>query len=281
MKHLFSLFIIFAFSAIFFSCGRSKENEESNKDTVAAVKDTTAELKEFKFFMVLANIPSPAHEVVEIKKAQMKYDGTLLNSKENESKYEEKTKVCLNYGVYTSDLAYVASFNNNQDLMNYFLVNRKMAEKAGALSIFEEIMKQENFESHLKNSDSLEIILDKAYMATEKFCEEQHKLDVAVKILIGSWIEGQYLNLSMLKGQDQNAKNKKLFEKVWENYLHLRNINDLLKEYGDHPELDGLKTQLAGYADLYKDAHGIEDMTKDRIAKLYDSMASIRSNLVN
>ncbi|MFN6040116.1 MAG: hypothetical protein ACK452_16720 [Bacteroidota bacterium] len=266
-----------------FSCGGSKETEEKTKDTTVAVskKDSTAELKEFKFFMILANVPSPAKEVVEIQKSGMKYNASLLNPKENESKYSENTKVCLNYGVYASDLAYCASFKDNPDLMSYFLLNRKMADKAGALSVFEEIIKQENFESHTKNVDSLELILDKAYMATEKFCEDQHKLDIAVKILIGSWIEGQHLTLSTINGLEQNAKNKKLFEKVWENFLHLRNINDLLSEYENHPELNDLKTQLKAYAEIYNDAHGVEDMKKDRISKLYEAMSKIRASVIS
>lgn len=280
MKKIFLSISIISALVFSTSCGGSKESEETTKDSIKVEKDTTAELKEFKFFMILANIPSPAKEVVEIQKAGMKYDGSLLNPKENEGKYTEKTKVCLNYGVYASDLAYAASFKDNQDLMGYFIVNRKMAEKAGALSAFEEVMKQDNFESHLKNVDSLEIILDKAFLATEKFCEDQHKLDIAVKILIGSWIESQYLNLSMLNGATQNSKNKKLYEKVWENYLHLRNINDLLKEYGDHPELNELKSQLEGYAELYKDVHGTDDITKDRIGKLYESIKSVRTKLI-
>ncbi|MFN5460197.1 MAG: hypothetical protein ACK5AY_09840 [Bacteroidota bacterium] len=280
MKKLLPIIFVFSSVLIFSSCGSNKESEESTKDTVALVKDTAAEIREFKFFMILANIPSPAREVIEIQKASMKYDATLLNPKENESKYSEKTKVCLNYGIYATDLAYIASFKDNQDLMSYFLVNRKMAEKAGALSVFEEIMKKENFESNIKNTDSLEKMLDDVFMATEKFCEDQHKLDIAVKILIGSWVEGQYLNLSMIKSQAQNPKNKKLFEKVWENFLHLRNINDLLKEYEGHPELDELKTQLVAYAELYKDAHGTEDINKERIARLYEAMALIRANVV-
>ncbi len=269
---------------LFSSCGGGKEDAETTMQdsakTQTAKRDSSAELKEFKFFMVLANIPSPAHEVIEVRNAGMKYNASLLNPKENESKYTDPTKICLNYGVYSSDLAYIASFKENADIMKYFLLNRSMAEKAGALSVFESIVKGEGFESHLRNSDSLELILDKVYMATEKFCEDQHKLDVAVKILIGSWVETQYINLSNINGIAQNEKNKVLFTKVWENYLHLRNINDLLKEYEGHPELDELKNQLAAYAELYKDANGTDDMTKERITKLHEGISVIRKKII-
>jgi hypothetical protein len=252
------------------------------KDTVAK-KDSAAEaaaVKEFKFFMVLANIPSPAHEVLEVKNAGMKYNAKLPNPVENESKYNETFKAAINYGIYSTDLAYVASFKDNGDLIKYLAVTRKTAEKAGALSKFEEIMKQEHFEDHIHNSDSLEMILDKAHLAIEKFCEESHKLDIAAKYMLGSWIETQYLTLSQIKGVSPNAKNKILFEKVWQNWLHLRNLLDLLKEYNS-PELVDLGNQLQGYGENYKDTHGADDFNKEKISKMADEITFIRNKLVN
>lgn len=267
------------------SCGGGKE-EEKTTDTLSVKEDTSQkkseqeELKEFKFFSVIGAIPSPAHEIVEINKAGIKYNATLPNPAENESKYADLYKACLNYGVYSCDLAYCASFKENADLMKYFLVNRKMAEKAGALSIFEEITKQYGFESNTKNADSLEAILDKVYFATEKFCQDQHKLDVAVKILLGSWIESQYLTLSSLTSVAKPEKANMLRTKVWENYLHLRNILDLLKEYENHPELNALNDELTKYATLYQDAHGPEDFSKEKISGMHTAISSIRSNVV-
>jgi hypothetical protein len=285
MKKLTLIVALCVSGLMFTSCGGSKEGDKNPgdtlmKDTVAVKKDSAAELKEFKFFTVLASIPSPAHEVIEIKNSGMKYNSALLNPKENESKYSDNDKVCFNYGIYSTDLAYCASYKDNADMMKYFMVNRKMAEKAGALSVFEEVIKADHFEEHIHNSDSLELILDKVFVATEKFCQNQHKLDVAVKVLLGSWVESNYIVLSNLKGIDKNDKNKKLYDKVWENFLHLRNFIDLLKEYENHPELTDLSKQLAYYADLYKDVHGAEDLTKERVQKLYEAISSIRSKMI-
>ena len=285
MKSINKYFFLAGSVVLFMSCGGGKE-EEKTTDTLSVKEDSSKkkseqeELKEFKFFSVIGAIPSPAHEIVEINKAGIKYNATLPNPAENESKYADLYKACLNYGVYSCDLAYCASFKENADLMKYFLVNRKMAEKAGALSIFEEITKQYGFESNTKNADSLEAILDKVYFATEKFCQDQHKLDVAVKILLGSWIESQYLTLSSLTSVAKPEKANMLRTKVWENYLHLRNILDLLKEYENHPELNALNDELTKYATLYQDAHGPEDFSKEKISGMHTAISSIRSNVV-
>jgi hypothetical protein len=285
MRKITQLAFASAVTLAMISCGGGSEGETTVSDSTKTEvkKDTTvsdAEMKEFKFFMVLANIPSPAHEVIEINKAGMKYDSKLPNPVANESKYSTAFKNCINYGVYTTDLAYIASFKDNADVMKYFVTTRKMADKAGAASVFDEIMKTEHFEDHIHNTDSLEIILDKVFVATEKFCETEHKLDVAVKVLLGSWIESQYLTLNAINGKAMDAKTEKLYNKVWENYLHLRNLLELLKEYDSHNELTELNTQLIAYADLYKDTHGASDFNKERIAKMNESIQLIRSKII-
>jgi hypothetical protein len=285
MKTLFNCCAVLAVSIFLFNCGGSADSEKPTNDSTPkakdslAVSDSTQELKEFKFFKAIGDIPSPAHEIVIINKAGIKYNAGLPNPVENESKYADLYKACLNYGIYSCDLAYCASFKENADVMKYYLTSRKMAEKAGALSIFDEITKQYRFENNTKNSDSLEMILDKVYYAIEGFCQDQHKLDVAVKILLGSWIESQYLTLSHAAAEAKPAKTKQLQEKLWENYLHLRNILDLLKEYENHDELNNLNTSLVAYSELYKDAHGADDFSKDRTAKMLTALTQIRSQI--
>lgn len=286
MKNLLNTAVI---ALIFFflnSCGGASESETSVTDTLkqseknAQQSDTSAEIKEFKFFKAIGDIPSPAHEIVAINNAGIKYNSALPNSIDKESKYADLYTSCLNYGIYSCDLAYCASFKENSDVMKYYVTTRKMAEKVGALSVFDEITQQYRFDSNKKNSDSLENILDKVYYAIEGFCQDQHKLDVAVKMLLGSWIESQYLTLSHLNAETKQEKQKQLQVKLWENFLHLRNILDLLKEYENHPELNQLNTSLVAYADLYKDTHGAEDFSKDRTAKMLALLTKIRSEII-
>ena len=284
-KFLNSAFVVLLLAGVT-NCGGSAESEKESADSLknnqisTNESDSLIELKEFKFFKTIGDIPSPAHEIVAINKAGIKYNAAFPNSIDNETKYADLFKSCLNYGVYSCDLAYCASFKENSDLMKYYLTTRKMAEKAGAISVFDEITKQYSFEGNTKNPDSLEKILDNVYFAIEGFCQDQHKLDVAVKMLLGSWIESQYLTLSHLATEAKQEKQKQLQVKLWENFLHLRNILDLLKEYENHPEMNQMNASLVAYAELYKDAHGAEDFTKDRVDKMLAALTKIRSEII-
>ncbi len=91
-----------------------------------------------------------------------------------------------------SDLAYTASFGNTQDILNQFGAAKVLAEGSSALVAFEKVVAVAHFDEHLKEVDSLELIIDKIYTATDEYLSNDHHLDIASKILVGSlkeWIE--------------------------------------------------------------------------------------------
>lgn len=283
MKKTILISFLGILTSVFTSCGSGNKPEENIevKDTLS-VSDTvsTPSLdaeKEFKFFTVLANIPSPAHEIIAVQKSGFNYDESLCLSVENESKYNTVLKTALNYGVYSTDLSYAASFASNSDIMKRFAVTRKMADKAGVLSVFEEVIKNGHFEENLKNSDSLEAVLDNVYHSIERFCQTDHHLDVAAKVMIGSWVESQYLSLSHLKNQKLNKKNELLFNKIWEAKVHLANINDLLKEYDNNAELKEIAGKLENYFKNYDGVSGTKDFSAEKLNKMLEEITAIRN----
>ncbi len=277
--------IIFSTIAIFTLCSCGDGNKVAEEtlvtDTTSVKVDSAAakldEEKEFKFYTVIANIPSPAHEVTAIKDAGFKYNSAFCHSLENESKYSTTLKTALNYGIYSSDLAYTATFANQSDIMKRFVTTRKIAEKAGVVGVFDEIVKNGHFEENLKNSDSLNTILDQVYISIEKFCQTDHHLDIATKITVGSMIESHYLALAHLKDQKLSKKNEVLYKSVWEGKLHLSNIVDLLKEYDANKELTQLQESLSTYLTNYDKVTGTADLSTEKINKMFADISAIRS----
>jgi hypothetical protein len=53
----------------------------------------------------------------------------------------------------------------------------------------------------------------------------------ATQMLTGSWIESQFITLSLIKNVSKNEKNAMLFDKVFEQKRHLASLVSLLKEY--------------------------------------------------
>lgn len=283
MKRIVLFFAIFS---LFISCSdsNSTETEETVKldslsvDTLAS-KEVDEE-KEFKLFMIIANVPSPSHEITELGKQNLVFKSELPNDCTNESKYSESFKTAVNYGVYIADFSYVAAFKNNKLLLNYFATCRKMAEKATVLKTFEEVVKSDFIQKNAGNPDALEKVLDTLYVNTEKFLETDHHLDIAAKILLGSWIEAQYIFLAHLKEMDNNDKTKPLFSKLWENKIHLNHINELLTEYKDHSELNMLATSLVAYEKNYEGIASEKDFSKGKVEKMFTELSAIRTEII-
>ena len=283
MKKL-ALFLIVVL--YFSSCSNQEVKETELSEKLDSIAPDSSEMKkmdeekEFKFFMIIANIPSPSHEVVELGKQNQSFKKEVPNNTKNVDNYTDSYKTAINYGVYIADFAYVSAFKNNKEIFNYFAACRKMAEKATVLKTFEEVVKSDFIKYNASNPDALEKILDTLYVNTEKFLETDHHLDIAVKILLGSWVETQYVFLSHLKEVNNNDKNKALFTKLWENKNHLNHINELLTEYSGHEELNSLAGSLSSYQKNYEGISAEKDFTKEKILKMYEDLSTIRSEMI-
>ncbi len=267
------------------SCGNNNDSELSEssvKDSLVkdSAKPVIDEEKEFKLHLLIANIPSPSHEIVAINKAGYTYKPSLLIDKSKAGTYTSDFKKGINYGMLSADLAYVASFANNNDIIPYYLATRKAAESANALKIFDDITKAANFESLQGNSDSMEAVLERAYLETEHFFETDHHMDIATRILLGAWVEGQYLLLNTIHIQ-KSAKAEELKNKVWESKLQLMNLNELLTEYSSDPDMSSISNSLKEYYKNYDGASGSKSFNDELIKKMTEELTYIRTKLLS
>ena len=267
-----------------FSCGNNETEVVENSSIDSVKVDSTSvkidEEKEFKLHLLIANIPSPSHEIIAIKNAGYTYKPSLLIDKSKAGSYTNDFKKGLNYGMFSADLAYAASFPNNKDIIPYFLATRKAAESANALKIFDDITKSANFESLQGNSDSMEAVLERAYLETEHFFETDHHMDIAAKILLGAWVEGQYLLLNTLHIQ-KSSKAEDLKTKVWESKLQLMNLNELLTEYQSDAEMTSFATSLKEYYKNYDGASGAKSFNDELLKKMMDELTTIRTKMLS
>jgi hypothetical protein len=103
-------------------------------------------------------------------------------------------------------------------------------------------------------------------------------MDIATRVLVGAWVEGQYLLLSSIDGQ-KSKKDLDLKTKVWEAKIHLNNINELLKEYPEDQDLVPVATMLADYMKDYEGVSAADQFTKEKISKMLADIKTIRAKL--
>lgn len=272
-------------SLLLTSCGDGKKAEEatipeSAKVDSAVISGTPVnEFNEFKFHLFLANIPSPIGLVDQLPKAGMPFKKELVNMHENSSKYLTTGKKAMNFGVYGADIAYLSTNEQFTDFKKYLTVSRDLAQSLDAGDIFDKAVGT-RIENNLDNKDTITQIMDNAYGAIDDYMRTNERQMISAQMVTGSWIESQYLTLSLLKDFDKNDQNGILYQKTFEARVHLQNLVKVLVDFENDKEF---KPIIAKMKELEKDltAMKTEDFTKDNIAKLAPKVAAIRSMIVN
>jgi hypothetical protein len=254
------------FPVYLISCGGNHEKtvEETVSIDSTISKDTTKvdQLAEFKFQTTIANIPyPPADMFATVTKTNSTFDANLINKKENAAKYVTTAKKGLNYGVYTVDLIYLAASGNVDDLKAYFNTARDLAKQLDMVDSFDKIAKNHT-ENSVENKDSIIKVVNEVYAATDAYLRTNERLTVATQILVGSWVESQFVTLSILKSNPKTTENSVLFKKVYEQKLHIVNLTNLLKEYEKEKDLKSIITDLNTIKDEFAKISTEDDAPK-------------------
>ncbi len=276
--------LVFSTLVALAACGGSKESAPAVSQVTAdsAVEPATQpenELADFKFHMAIANIPSPFEAIDMLPKSGLAFEKSLLNSTENQSKYQTSTKRALNYGVYVVDLIYLSSNEQYSDVKKFFVTARDMAQKLDAGDSFNRIAGS-RVEQNIDNKDSINHVMDAVYAETDTYLRSNARLLSATQILTGSWIESQYITLSLLKNAEKNANNEALYQKVYEQNIHAESLVKLLAEFENEKDFKSLIEDMKSLSALYKEMKSSE-IDKATIEKIAAKLTSVRAKMVS
>ena len=268
------------------SCGGSKENAPAAESTEATTDSSVGpysqpenELADFKFHMAIANIPSPFEVIDMLPKSGLSFDKGLMNSPDNQSKYQTSTKRGLNYGAYVVDLIYLSSNEQYSDVKKFFVTSRDLAQKLDAGESFNRIAGS-RVEQNIDNKDSINHVMDAVYAETDNYLRSNARLLSATQILTGSWIESQYITINLLKNVEKNKTNEALFQKVYEQNIHAESLVKLLTEFEKEKDFKGLIGEVKELAKMYKEIKSSE-IDKSTLEKISSKLNTIRNKMVS
>lgn len=246
---VFSLFIGLAF--IVQSCAsdsKTSDNIESKDKKEEVVKN----LKK-----VMIALPSPVETSLLLKKAGAGYNQNLLNPTTNSSKYNIDKSRALNLGVYGADLSYASIFNQDQTIMKYMHISKKLATDLGLLeSIDPSII--ERLESNHGNRDSIIFIISETFMNTNSQLKDDNRPEIAALVLAGGWIEGLYLATNLVS----KIEKKDLVERIVEQKLSLNELVQLLESHKTNADIASVLVEVLK---IKKAFEGIEIIKSDKI----------------
>jgi len=167
------------------------------------------------------------------------YDQTLLNSIDNESKYNNDYRWALNLGVFSTDLGYANIYEKSQDAINLLVGVKDMADqlKIGQYFEFEKI--KELAKSSDKIDELLRVTEENLQQVNTKL-QESDRSDMTVLIITGGWIEVMYLATNVA----QKKPNKDLESIIAEQKIVLDQLINLLNYYDSMPKMRTLHDEL-------------------------------------
>src|ERR1051326_3141312 len=141
---------------IFSSCGSEQQNETkvNPQDSTSSTPDS-GKLTVKSFFY---SLPSPLAMAAVFKSSKLPYTEGLCNAFDNADKYQESKSMCLNMGVYNTDLAYNLINNQTQNSLKYLECIQKLSNGIGLNSIFQSDNYLSRFKKNMSRSDSLSMI---------------------------------------------------------------------------------------------------------------------------
>ncbi len=280
MKHGITFLPILLSSLLLLSCTGG-----SNEPTDVVTEDTTAtevvqpDMAEFEFFKIFVNMPTPLEELGNMHKDGIAYNASLLSPVENAEKHTSEDAIAINCGMYLVDMTYQAVYHNTELLLDYSNTVHQLAEKFNAVDIFDNLIANK-LEGKLEDKESLQVIIEKGLESMEEKLADSKRLNTATQLMVGSWVEMQYILTQSILELPADKIATDLKEHIFSQREHLDNLLILLKEVKDeaglHDELAKLEQLEASFTKI----HEAEEVSHDILVEVAAEIKEIRTDLL-
>ncbi len=183
---------------------------------------------------VLYPLPTPFEMTKMLNDIGATYSTKNLNPPSKVEKYFKESQKAVNLGIYGADLAYVSTYQQQQDIQVYLGAIKTLADELGITYDYSKLLSEE-FKEKFNNKDSLASIVTNTIYDTYYYLDQKSNPDLAVTMVAGMWVELMYIGTNI--SQDSYnysglvtiiSKQKASYEKVME-LLAGRNANADIK----------------------------------------------------
>jgi hypothetical protein len=227
-----SLLVLTTALVFLFSCKGGNKTAEQDQ---AAGDTLNKELLASDIKEVLYPLPAPFEMTQMLTDIGAKYNAKNLNPANKAEKYVTEQKKALNLGVYAADLAYAATFQQQQDIQTYLSSIKTLADQLGVTYDYSKLM-SDDYKAKFENKDSLTNIVTNTIYDTYQFLDQNSNPDLAVDMVAGVWVELMYIATNISEDSynfsglvDIISKQKASYEKVM-SLLAARNTNADIKD---------------------------------------------------
>ncbi len=233
----------------------SKENVEEN-------------VREFVY-------PLPtAFEVTEmLNRIDAAYILDICNPKDNVDKYVTEAKRAMNMGVYSADLCYASTYNQQSNVMEYTQTIRGLVD---ALDMTQAVDPElaTKMEDNENNKEAMTELISNSFYDSYDYLNKHGRGPVSLMIVAGSWVEGLYIATHI---SDDTFDNKEMVKILLSQKEPLEKLVKLLDQNLNNANVKELRDQLEPLNLIYSktDANSITEESMQEIKKEADKVRSV------
>jgi hypothetical protein len=173
-----------------------------------------------------------------IKANQLKYDPAKVLNSDMTSFSSEKQKA-IAFGMYSTNLAYVASFEDFQKSITFYKIIRQLGLDLGIEgAVSDETMNK--IQSNLDQPDSLMKIVNNSYRESVEFLDNNRRGNIMAIIAASGWIESMHIVLASVTKYDEANP---IIQRIADQKLIFGNLLSYLKvQSEDQMVLEAMQT---------------------------------------
>jgi len=271
-------FTLFVYSLFLVSCISNKETDsfvsEESVDTISATAKPILVYTKY-------NLPLPVDFYRFLKKQDSpSVNVNTLNPPINIERYITNKKKGINFGIYTSDLAYCIVFEKNQESINYYNVTKDLADNLHiAKGYTMEIVERLN--NNINNNDSLHNIASKSYWSACNYLEANDEVNILPLIVAGAWIESIYLAIISI---DAKTPPPYFLKRLTDEKESLENLIQYLLDvimdsntFEINLDIQEVGTKLQGIREIYKKVPENDTLSLSQFNELKNEISNVRN----
>lgn len=268
-----ALFLILVFSGCKNRGEKGQNADNAIFDTVNKEVILTPESKS-----LLYKFPTPFEVTKLLIAAQAGYISDITNPPDNVVKYVTEQSKALNLGIYSADLSYATTYNQNDDINKFLASTGKLADELGIKGVYDKTL-IEKVQKFNNNKDSLITMITKVFDQTNDFLSKNDRTQITVLITSGGFAEGIYLASLLGEMAKDNTKIMAVIASQKENYNTLAMILDAYKDDASmKPVYDGI-LKLKPIWDNYDIGSG-KKVTQQNAKEISLLTQSVRSEFI-
>ncbi|MEA2042378.1 MAG: hypothetical protein U9N85_07480 [Bacteroidota bacterium] len=223
---------------------------ESDPDNSGGVLITDSVLEEQATDNIMYSVPAPSDMAgLLIDNPNLTFNADYLNSTDNHTKYSTNKRLAINLGIYIADLSYAGYYEKNQISREYFDLTERISQELGIDNAIGEEQAKIILEGK-PDKDRLIRIINETFMNTDAYLLENKRHDIMAMILVGGWIEAQYIAISYTDGLPE--KYPDLTRSILDQAISVEIMTRMLDQAEKDVNLKDLKADFEKISLLYK-----------------------------